>query len=110
MINNTAVTHRHTLYTNGGAWLADVLYTEDGILAIDSDYGNFCYRWRMTNETMSDFLLRIGPDYLASKLEMSMSYTIRVTATARKSIRHCCDIVLPALKDSIRSASVAPNV
>jgi hypothetical protein len=50
-----------------GSWWA-VFYVDSGLLSIQSDYGDYSYRWSSYGESFKDFLLSIDGHYLMTKL------------------------------------------
>lgn len=53
----------------GGGYAVFMLDTQNFILAVESDWGAFVYRWCVSErETFKDLMLRIGGQYLCDKI------------------------------------------
>lgn len=53
---------------HGDGWFVAFVDTETGILAVQSDYGDWGYRWGATGtDDLRAFLVGLGSDYLANK-------------------------------------------
>ena len=53
---------------SGDGWFVAFVDSETGVFAVQSDYGDWGYRWGATGtDDLRKFLLKVGPDYLANK-------------------------------------------
>lgn len=91
----------YQLKNDDGSWLGDVILTESGVFAAVTDWGNFSYGWRLGDETIKEFMLRIRPDYLSDKMATGMAYI-----ASSKKINSACNRfagkILPALQSAIK--------
>jgi hypothetical protein len=94
----------YTLRTEEGAWLAQVVLTNDGMFASVSDWGNFSYAWRAFGQKdgvdFRDFILKLNPGYFSEKMYIGMNYVV-----STRKVEKACDrfamMILPALKQAI---------
>lgn len=69
------ISESYTLRYDNGAWLAQIVITNDGMFAAVSDWGNFSFAWRAYGTgSFKNFLKDLGTDYFASKMMFGMSY------------------------------------
>lgn len=94
----------YDLGRNEGQWLGEAVLTSDGIFSAVTDYGNFAYAWRAFGDNFEDFILRLSPDYFASKLFTSFCYTMMPSKKAEKSIERSAAVILPALQAAIKKS------
>ncbi len=64
----------YTLKTDNGAWLGQIVITNDGMFSAVTDYGNFGFAWRAYGEDFKEFLISIKVPYFADKMSSGMSY------------------------------------
>jgi hypothetical protein len=92
----------YSLKNERGGWLAQVVLTEDGMFSTVSDYGSFAFAWRSYSEKdFRQFILSLGFDYFAGKMECSLSYVVPITKKIEKACLRFAEMVLPALQVAI---------
>ena len=80
----------------GGGHAVFLLDTVNYTLSVESDWGEFCYRWCATErETFKALMLRVGEDYLCRKIssrsEIDWNKTIRHAIKSFFRYGHCKD-------------------
>lgn len=69
----------------GRQWLGTFLVTDDGLVACNTDYGNYSYWWTSTGcADIREFLLKINTGYLLGKFAPKQEYD---GATTEKEIK-----------------------
>lgn len=99
---NEVLSKSYTLTTETGAWLGQVVLTNDGMFASVTDWGNFSYSWRaFGKEDFRKFICDLNIGYFSTKLATGLSYVIH-----GKKIDRACDTfaekVLPTLQEVLR--------
>ena len=97
----------HTVRNGNEYWLGQITYTEDGMLAGVTEFGNFAHAWRSFGDDFETFLLEISPGYLAGKLFSDLLYFGMTVRKAQKVSDRLAEIILPALKKSIKDSNKA---
>jgi len=95
----------HTVRNGNQYWLGQITYTEDGMLAGVTEFGNFAHAWRSFGDDFEDFLLKIGPDYLAGKLFSDLLYFGMARTKAKTVSDRLAEIILPELKKAIKNSN-----
>lgn len=103
MLNNVTA-KVYDLGRHEGNWLGEAVLTSDGMFSAVTDYGNFTYAWRAFGDDIEEFILKISPDYFASKLFSSFCYTMLPSKKAEKSIERSAAVILPALQNAIKES------
>ena len=91
----------YTLYDDRGAWLGQVVLTDDGMFASVTDWGNFSYAWRAYGDNFRAFLLQITPDYFGQKMYQGFSYIV-ATKAVRAGAKTFAEKILPALQKVLK--------
>lgn len=94
-------TRAYTLRYKNGAWLAQVLISNDGMFSAVSDWGNFAFAWRSFNGDFRDFLLSIRPDYFGNKMANGLSFVVHSRKVDQAALRFAGHI-LPALQEELK--------
>lgn len=94
----------HTVRNGNKYWLGQITYTDDGMLAGVTEFGNFAHAWRSFGNDFEDFLLNIGSDYLAGKLFTDLLYFGMARTKARIVSNRLSEIILPELKKAIQDS------
>lgn len=105
MIDEKKVTAKsYTLREEDGTWLGQVILTNDGMFASVTDWGNLSYAWRSYGDDFRDFILKIKPDYFATKMYTGMTYMLRGGSmkSFEKSCQRFAEKILPALQKALR--------
>lgn len=92
----------YRLKTLTGEWLGDVVLTSQGMFAAVTDYGNFAYAWRLGTEGIQAFILRISPDYFATKMAAGVAYQFGSSKKIDAACFRFAEKILPALQVSIQ--------
>jgi hypothetical protein len=91
------------LYDKDGAWLGDIVITDEHMIAGYTDWGNFCYKWSKTRENFKEFLCRITPGYLAYKILNDNFYTPRPTKKISDLVLRLTERIIPVLQEYLRN-------
>jgi len=59
---------RYTLVSKDPYWWADITVSSDGFLNIQSDYGDFSYRWGAFGDDFKAFLIDCDNSYISKKI------------------------------------------
>ena len=94
----------YNLKTEDGTWLGEVILTSTGVFASVTDWGNFSYAWRLGSETIQEFMLRIAPDYLATKMATGVAYSLGTSKKIDAACGRFAEKILPALQAAIKAA------
>lgn len=83
-----------TIHLSGGHAVF-LLDTVNYTLSIESDWGEYCYRWCADREGFKNLMLRVGGDYLRNKLsdrtEIDWKKTVRNATKMFFQYGHCND-------------------
>lgn len=95
----------YRLLTERDTWLANVVLTSLGMVAIASDWGNAVHTFTASGERdFRDFILNIYPDYLGQKFATQTQYLNgRSTREIDKRCINLAEKVLPVLKVAIHA-------
>lgn len=93
----------YTLRGQNGAWIGQVVLTNDGMFASVTDYGNLSYAWRsFGDEDFRSFIVSIDTMYFAQKLVNGLAY-IAHNAKITKACERFAEMVLPPLQEALRA-------
>jgi len=94
--------YSYKLLSDNGAWLGQVVLTDDGMFSGVTDWGNFSYAWRAFGGSFKEFILGITPDYFGAKMAQGLSYTVRPTKKTDSACYKFAEMILPALQKAIK--------
>jgi hypothetical protein len=87
--NGSKQLRRYSLRTERGAWLAEVVISDDGYFSTVSDYGSYAYFWSHAGCEFRGFLARLDADYLVGKIKPG--YVYDGAATLKSVKRRICE-------------------
>jgi len=94
----------YTLTKENGAWLGQIIITNDGAYTSITDYGNFSFAWRSyggEGKDFREFLVGLGVDYFASKMYGGMTYVVH-GKKIEKAAELYAEMILPALQKILK--------
>lgn len=74
----------YTLRSSIPHWWAIITLADNGMLNVQSDYGDYNYLWNLGGEPIRDFLLSCDIDYLKNKFGRNMKKVFNFEDTLRK--------------------------
>ena len=91
IISTKSVAERYTLRTQFSkedvlthSWWADIMISQDGFVNIQSDYGDYCYRWDSFGRSIKEFLVDCDYSYLYGKFGRGLSKEFNYNASLKR--------------------------